>query len=48
MFSITPMVRNLLIINVVVFLLQNGGIITMEDFALHYFGSDYFRPVQLF
>ena len=42
------MVRNLLIINVVVFLLQNGGIITMEDFALHYFGSDYFRPVQLF
>lgn len=48
MFSITPMVRNLLIINVVVFLLQNGGIITMEDFALHYFGSDYFKPVQLF
>lgn len=48
MFNITPMVRNLLIINVVMFLLQNGGIVTMEDFALHYFGSDYFKPVQLF
>ncbi|MCJ8165822.1 rhomboid family intramembrane serine protease [Pontibacter sp. E15-1] len=48
MFNITPMVRNLLIINVVIFLLQNSGIVSMEDFALHYFGSDYFKPVQLF
>ncbi|WP_347159784.1 rhomboid family intramembrane serine protease [Pontibacter chitinilyticus] len=47
MFNITPMVRNILIVNVVVFLLQLGGIISTEAFALHYFGSDYFRPVQL-
>lgn len=42
------MVRNLLIINVVVFLLQLAGIVDADTFALHYFGSDYFRPVQLF
>ncbi|SFG42323.1 rhomboid family intramembrane serine protease [Pontibacter chinhatensis] len=48
MFNITPMVRNLLIINVVVFLLQINGIIDLQTFALHYFGSELFRPVQLF
>ncbi|RDV17109.1 rhomboid family intramembrane serine protease [Pontibacter diazotrophicus] len=48
MFNITPMVRNLLIINVVVYLLQLSGVISIETFALHYFGSDYFRPIQLF
>jgi membrane associated rhomboid family serine protease len=42
------MVRNILIINVVVFLLQSSGVIRIEDFALHYFGSEYFRPIQLF
>lgn len=47
MFNITPMVRNLLIINVVIYLLQLSGVISIQDFALHYFGSDYFRPVQL-
>ena len=48
MFNITPMVRNLLVINVVVYLLQISGVISVETFALHYFGSDYFRPIQLF
>lgn len=48
MFNITPMVRNLLIINVVVYLLQLSGLVSIETFALHYFGSDMFRPVQLF
>jgi membrane associated rhomboid family serine protease len=48
MFNITPMVRNLLIINVVVFLLQSSGVIRIEDFALHYFGSENFRPIQMF
>ncbi|WP_299756818.1 rhomboid family intramembrane serine protease [uncultured Pontibacter sp.] len=47
MFNITPMVRNLLIINVVVYLLQLSGVIGVRDFALHYFASDYFKPVQL-
>lgn len=42
------MVRNLLIINVVVFLLQLSGVVSLENFALHYFGSDLFRPIQLF
>jgi membrane associated rhomboid family serine protease len=47
MFNITPMVRNLLIINVVVFILQ-GNVFDYRQFALHHFGSDYFQPIQLF
>ncbi|MDX5438620.1 MAG: rhomboid family intramembrane serine protease, partial [Pontibacter sp.] len=48
MFNITPMVRNLLIINVIVFLLQLNGIVALDDFALHFFASELFRPIQLF
>ncbi|GAB3821396.1 rhomboid family intramembrane serine protease [Pontibacter rugosus] len=48
MFNITPMVRNLLIINVVVFILQLSGVISNDMFALHYVGSELFQPVQLF
>ncbi len=50
MFRLTPVVKNLLIINVVVFLLQN--LVTAIDFtsllAMHKIGSDGFRPYQLF
>ncbi|MBF9252075.1 rhomboid family intramembrane serine protease [Pontibacter sp. 172403-2] len=45
MFNITPMVRNILIINVVVFLLQ-GSLIPVGQFALYHFGSEFFRPYQ--
>lgn len=45
MFNISPMVRNLLIINVVVFILQ-GNIFDARQFALYHFGSDYFNPIQ--
>ncbi|MFD2248247.1 rhomboid family intramembrane serine protease [Pontibacter ruber] len=41
------MVRNLLIINVVVFILQDN-LFDSRQFALYHFGSEYFRPVQLF
>ncbi|MHC2992575.1 protease [Pontibacter sp. HJ8] len=47
MFNITPMVRNLLIINVVVFILQ-GNLFDARQFALYNFSSDYFQPIQLF
>ncbi|MFD2514516.1 rhomboid family intramembrane serine protease [Pontibacter locisalis] len=47
MFNITPMVRNLLIINVVVFILQDR-LFPTGQFALYHFGSEYFQPVQLF
>ncbi|WP_242927756.1 rhomboid family intramembrane serine protease [Pontibacter vulgaris] len=46
MFNITPMVRNLLIINVVVFMLQDR-LFNSADFALYHFGSQNFMPVQL-
>ncbi|WP_370523486.1 rhomboid family intramembrane serine protease [Pontibacter sp. Tf4] len=39
------MVRNLLIINVVVFILQ-GNVFDTRLFALYHFGSDYFNPIQ--
>lgn len=48
MFDISPMVRNLLIINVVVFVLQINNFVSTENFALHYFSSSQFHPVQLF
>lgn len=41
------MVRNLLIINVVVFILQDR-VFSTGQFALYHFGSDFFHPVQLF
>ena len=47
MFNITPMVRNLLIINVVIFILQDK-LIPTGQFALYHFGSEFFQPVQLF
>ncbi|TXK37587.1 rhomboid family intramembrane serine protease [Pontibacter qinzhouensis] len=47
MFNITPMVRNILIINVVVFILQDRLFATGQ-LALYHFGSNYFQPVQLF
>ena len=47
MFNITPMVRNLLIINVVVFILQ-GYLFDPRQFALYHFSSEYFQPIQLF
>ena len=45
MFNLTPVVRALLIINVLVFLVTNEGII--ERFGLHSFLSDKFNPIQL-
>ncbi|MEJ8803011.1 rhomboid family intramembrane serine protease [Pontibacter sp. H249] len=47
MFNITPMVRNLLIINVVVFILQDR-LFPTGQFALYHFSSEFFQPVQLF
>lgn len=50
MFNFTPVVRVLLIINVVVFLITNylitNGII-VDQFGLHSFLSDKFNPIQL-
>lgn len=47
MFNISPMVRNLLIINVVVFILQDRVFATGQ-LALYHYGSNYFHPIQLF
>ena len=47
MFNITPMVRNLLIINVVIFILQDR-LFPTGQFALYHFGSEFFQPIQLF
>src|SRR5688572_15976873 len=46
MFNITPMVRNLLIINLVVFLLTQYQVIDYRVFALHDFRSPKFEPFQ--
>ena len=50
MFRLTPVVKNLLIINVVVYLLQNvlSDFNLTEILALHRLGSDDFRPYQFF
>jgi membrane associated rhomboid family serine protease len=48
MFNITPTVRNLLIVNVLVFLLMLNGYFPVRQFALHDFRSDFFQPFQLF
>ncbi len=46
-----PVVKNLLIINALMFLitivLKNTGVNLTESFALYYFKSDFFRPWQL-
>jgi membrane associated rhomboid family serine protease len=50
MFNITPVVKNLLIINVVVFLAQNvlSQLLVTEYLGLWSIGTDFFRPYQLF
>jgi membrane associated rhomboid family serine protease len=45
MFALTPVVRALLIINVLVFFVTNESII--QQFGLHSFLSDEFNPIQL-
>ena len=45
MFALTPVIRVLLVINVLVFLVTNDSII--EQFGLHSFLSDRFNPIQL-
>lgn len=45
MFNLTPVVRTLLIINVLVFFVTNEAII--DQFGLHSFLSDKFNPIQL-
>lgn len=48
MFQTSPLVRNLIIINVVVFLIQN--LVPVADYFLMLWpiGSEYFKPYQLF
>lgn len=48
MFQTTPLVRNLIILNVVVFLIQNLVPVTDYLVMLWPIGSEYFRPYQLF
>jgi membrane associated rhomboid family serine protease len=45
MFALTPVVRALLIINVLVFFVTNENVI--QQFGLHSFLSDEFNPIQL-
>ncbi len=47
MFSLTPVVRVLLLANVAVLLLQRADFITTDLFALHAFASPLFQPWQL-
>lgn len=50
MFRLTPTIKNILIINVVVFILQKllSGINLTERLAMYRLGSDYFAPYQFF
>jgi membrane associated rhomboid family serine protease len=50
MFNITPVVKNLLIINIVVFLAQNilSSLYVTEYLGLWSIGTDLFKPYQLF
>jgi membrane associated rhomboid family serine protease len=50
MFRLTPLVRNLIIINVVFFLAQNllGSLYITEYMSLWPIGTEYFRPYQFF
>lgn len=47
MFAITPVVRILLIINVLAFLVTRGNESITQQFGLHSFLSDEFNPIQL-
>ena len=47
MFQITPLIRNLMIANAIVFLLQQTGVFNADLFILHPFLSPAFMPVQL-
>lgn len=47
MFQMTPLVRNLMIANAVVFLLQQIGVFNADMFILHPFKSPAFMPIQL-
>jgi membrane associated rhomboid family serine protease len=46
MFNLTPLVRNLLIINVAIFLLQSSSPYFFDWFALHPLQSSFFQPHQ--
>ena len=50
MFRLTPTIKNILIINVVVFILQNllSNIHLTERLAMYRLGSEYFAPYQFF
>ena len=48
MFRLTPIVRNLILINVVVFILQNMIPAVTQWLALFNVHTSYFRPYQLF
>jgi membrane associated rhomboid family serine protease len=48
MFRVTPVVRNLIIINVVVFILQSIIPIATQWLALYNVKTEFFRPYQLF
>lgn len=48
MFRLTPVVRNLIIINVIVFILQGILPEVMQWLALYNVRTEYFRPFQLF
>ena len=50
MFRLTPVVKNIIIINVVIFIAQNllGNFHLTERLALYRIGSDFFEPYQFF
>lgn len=48
MFNLTPVVRNLIIINVVIFLLQQFSPVVTSFLALYDIHSGYFKPYQFF
>jgi len=48
MFRLTPIVRNLILINVIVFILQNMIPVVTQWLALFNVHTSYFRPYQLF
>lgn len=48
MFRLTPIVRNLILMNVIVFVLQNMIPVVTQYLALFNIHTSYFRPYQLF
>src|SRR5688572_24238889 len=48
MFRLTPVVRNLIFINIAIFILQNMIPEIMQWLALYNVRTEYFRPYQLF